>query len=834
MSLALTIFGVSTASAQPVFCYGFLRPVRGPGDYPLPNLPKGLTANRVTRTPLPGFQDVELVGWDCAFPTAQEEIELASFSDGKLNLPTDCPVEPGRTVEGDFCPPSVIFDHPTWVRTSGTGILQLQSLIARNGIDPLVQVLTQAVGLGNAPTVLLRLTETLAKQSGLEEVFLVRRPIGSIDLFWRVSSDCPFSAPLLNIVPEKPDFRTKAPMLKCYVRRYACGEEQAFRLHVTVKNFDEILRDYLVDFPAGTAEVTVDASVHITDLSIDAFNEDGSIAQKIIAVFTQAMNFGITAQGRADLLPAVFRSTPETQDLEKRARLSTVAVKGPAAGMRSGAFDVLRQNKERVDALLGPQKSPVECFWFDRSPDSQINVICWIKTKLEQPNVRNAYLLDPFLSSDALRRVILRQGNENIDLTLLVSPGRVDPDADTVDVEAIENHIRRLVNVANEWSAQLCGNISIIHIKRGEDKRQAFHDRYLCLVGQDGVPTVHLLSNSLSKAAGDWPFAISELSRITAWRAYRYIQDLIAGKDGERELQVVEVWRRKQSTMSSIGVEVKQPEQSAKRPQWVPWAESFLKKLQTVAYRNTGNHDEMDATVDQCLVEWPTGVDTTVLANNVFQVLSYRARFVARVAARFLSGSDEQQAVGARLEDLLLDQFFGELTKGDRTHGLTWQFLAGRDELIAFLGRAISRLSAPTNFVRDRINPLVHSLIQTLEFQRGEYDATFNAVQIATCLISLGLEIAVVSAVELRFREGVACDYVHWAGRLMRSDAARIRLALGADASDLWMDDFTFLARQILQAKSRLGEPVQTASLRVLGDPLVASEFKRLLGPAAK
>jgi hypothetical protein len=369
-----------------------------------------------------------------------------------------------------------------------------------------------------------------------------------------------------------------------------------------------------------------------------------------------------------------------------------------------------------VDALLGPQKSPVECSWFDRSPDSQINVIRWIKTKLEQPNVRNAYLLDPFLSSDALRRVILRQGNENIDLTLLVSPGRVDPDADTVDVEAIENHIRKLVNVANEWSEQLCGNISIIHIKRGEDKRQAFHDRYLCLVGQDGVPTVYLLSNSLSKAAGDWPFAISELSRVTAWRAYRYIQDLIAGKDGERELQAVEVWRR----------------------------------------------------------------------------------------------------------------------KGDRTHGLTWQFLAGRDELIAFLGRAISRLSAPTNFVRDRINPLVHSLIQTLEFQRGEYDATFNAVQIATCLISLGLEIAVVSTVELRFREGVACDYVHWAGRLMRSDAARIRLALGAEASDLWMDDFTFLARQILQAKSILGEPVQTATLRILGDPLVASEFERLLGPAAK
>ena len=46
-------------------------------------------------------------------------------------------------------------------------------------------------------------------------------------------------------------------------------------------------------------------------------------------------------------------------------------------------------------------------------------------------------------------------------------PGRVNPDAETVDVPATENHIQKLIGVANEWSEQLCGNISIIHIKRG-------------------------------------------------------------------------------------------------------------------------------------------------------------------------------------------------------------------------------------------------------------------------------------------------------------------------------------------------------------------------------
>ena len=172
--------------------------------------------------------------------------------------------------------------------------------------------------------------------------------------------------------------------------------------------------------------------------------------------------------------------------------------------------------------------------------------------------------------------------------------------------------------------------------------------------------------------------------------------------------------------------------------------------------------------------------------------------------------------------------FFGELEKGDRTHGVTWQFLDGRDELIAFLGRAISRLSTPTYFVRDQDQP-VHSIssMQTLEFQRGETDATFNAVQIATCLISIGLEVAVVSTVELKLRQGVASDYVHWAGRLMRSDAARIRLAFGAHASDLWMNDFAFLTRPRYCRPSRYwGSLCKPQFAAFSAESLVPLEFK--------
>lgn len=97
---------------------------------------------------------------------------------------------------------------------------------------------------------------------------------------------------------------------------------------------------------------------------------------------------------------------------------------------------------------------------------------------------------------------------------MLVSPRKADPDADTVDAPATASHLDKLTVMASAFSAQLCGRISVYHVKRGNGAKRAFHDRYLCTLDQKGVPTVYLLSNSLSKAAGDWPFAISELDRI--------------------------------------------------------------------------------------------------------------------------------------------------------------------------------------------------------------------------------------------------------------------------------------------------------------------------------
>ena len=86
---------------------------------------------------------------------------------------------------------------------------------------------------------------------------------------------------------------------------------------------------------------------------------------------------------------------------------------------------------------------------------------------------------------------------------------------------------------------------------------------------QRGVPTAHLLSNSLSKAAGDWPFAICELDRVMSSRVYAYILEMVEDRTEDRELQPEVIWK---SENPSAAPQVSKSEGSAAsraQPAWV-------------------------------------------------------------------------------------------------------------------------------------------------------------------------------------------------------------------------------------------------------------------------
>jgi hypothetical protein len=394
------------------------------------------------------------------------------------------------------------------------------------------------------------------------------------------------------------------------------------------------------------------------------------------------------------------------------------------------------------------------------------------------------------------------------------------------DTKALESHSNKLLATAEEWSDRLRGKISIVDVQRGDGHRQAFHDRYLVVNDQNGVPTAFLFSNSMSKAAGDWPFAICELDQVTSHRVKAYIDDLLQGNDGERTVKPIVIWSSEQSQPVE---NVTQPAAASDRPAWMAVAEAFLNKLFFAATRNSTDGHEIDETVDEFLAVWPAGMDLKALAEKLMEVVGYREQNVVRISSRLAAGTDEQREVAGKVDELLLQKFLDGLPGASENTQSSWIHIRKRDELIRHLGQAIARKTAPTNFVREHLNPVIEELVQAMEFQTIDTGITFLTLQIATCLIGLGLEVARTSGAPQNYREGMAVDFIHWTGRLMRAEPAHTRFEHANAFDEFWREDVTFCVRQISSARAALGPKVEDSIKRVLEDNMVLPAFKDML-----
>jgi hypothetical protein len=336
----------------------------------------------------------------------------------------------------------------------------------------------------------------------------------------------------------------------------------------------------------------------------------------------------------------------------------------------------------------------------------------------------------------------------------------------------------------------------------------------------------------LSKAAGDWSFAICELDRITSWQVHHYILQLIEGKHGDRDLHPKNIWQSEgQPTVAPImpAHGESQAPSADVQPEWVKWANSFFQELWNVVIRNSAYRDSVAGTVDAFTRSWPQGADTRVLADNMFRIVGHREEVIVFVSSLFAAGTVEQRDVAGKLDDMLLDKFLSNLPSDGRKAAGYLPFRE-RNEYLLHIGQTIARMPTSTNFVRARLNPILHALVQIIETQRFEFGLSSEALETGICLVSVGLEVAIASeAAKEKFRVGMAADYVHWIGRLTRSEAAYSRFDPDKTFPDTSRDDLSFAAQQVLAARKVLGEKLEVAIQKVLEDPLVLSGFKNML-----
>jgi hypothetical protein len=185
-------------------------------------------------------------------------------------------------------------------------------------------------------------------------------------------------------------------MLRVHLRRHAAPLDHEFTLQVKLGNYDEVVRSVLLNVGPDVADVVVSAPAHITDVSLNVFDGKGELVDQLNGQFTQGVQFGVSALGAVDAFPPPFSGAPISADLQARPRVHTISVEGPTIANRSGGLDLLRNQNANVSALIGRVLQKSENSWFERGAEGQLEVIRWIKKKLEQPGLAKAYLVDPF------------------------------------------------------------------------------------------------------------------------------------------------------------------------------------------------------------------------------------------------------------------------------------------------------------------------------------------------------------------------------------------------------------------------------------------------------
>lgn len=594
MPTTLTVMGWEREGGQAHFCHAIVRPARGTVEYEPLLLTEDdrLAQARGTAWSL-GISELSLRIWSVQLDAAAELALHAEIDGGSLTIPANCPIAPETVLTGTrFGPIPVAETEHSPARCKGVGLLRVDGFALVEGGERFVEGLRAELGRPDIGEEVNRLAAAVVARAGLGKEAQNGHSIAIVERLRRAEG---MGGPrLFSVRVVKPAPASQEPTQMLRVRRLGpCDATAGYTLAIEARCHDVLVASALLHLAPGQDEAHFDAGTHVTAYRYTAFAGDGTAIEAVSGSFLQEVLGQMVGQVGIDVLPTI-PGAPGNSDLEYRARLVTDALDLISAGDRAGGLDVVRQIKRTLDAVAGRGNWQGAVRWFDNSSGNQAEVVRYIKRLLEDASVDRAILVDPFLGNNAFERVVIRQGREDLRLTVLISPGDVDPEAERLDAPGrSERHIARLRASLEGFQDRTCGEVRLVHLRRGEGAGQAFHDRYLVLFGRDDVPKAYLLSNSLNEAAGRWPYALAELDRRSSWTVRRYVEDLLDGRDRDRTLTVEQVWPAAQETRSASAVLDRHHDAvawlSAGRSDWVAaqsWAGPALDQTALTAYRD--------------------------------------------------------------------------------------------------------------------------------------------------------------------------------------------------------------------------------------------------------
>lgn len=321
---------------------------------------------------------------------------------------------------------------------------------------------------------------------------------------------------------------------------FASGRQHA---HVVFCAGRDVIVDRLVALPPNIRSVAVDAPEKVDAFTFSLFSDDGQLLHKQDASFFRTFSVGMALGGPTHEISDELTRRAEAHDpvlggqvrrVQKRStELSTFGGTSPGSAR---AFDEMMRIR-----LAGAFPDGGADRWFPHGIEGEVGVIARLNKLLDGHRVREAVLVDPWFGTDALRRIVLRLENHDLHLTLLTSWTETDPDT-SEKLPPSAPGATRLQAELSRLKSHLPRNMRVLNLADGA--RQGFHDRYLMLRLRESPTEVYLLSNSLNKAAGKWPYSMSRFTAEVARSAEAYIDGLCQGRDlaRDRNLAITRLW----------------------------------------------------------------------------------------------------------------------------------------------------------------------------------------------------------------------------------------------------------------------------------------------------
>ena len=403
---------------------------------------------------------------------------------------------------------------------------------------------------------LVWILNNLQNHTGLSFKNAYIKRLGNFDIF-SFPLGSVHTTPGIDIIVKKNIQNNDVDPKGIFIKRNNALSAEDHIAHVILRNGGEVIFDQIHKLHINQKESALfEAQETISEYEVKIY---GNYGKNLIfherRSLVREIHLGMNLMGNTRIIQDKFshklRSDNRLKDLAEEVENTSSLTPDRLSIVGSHKSDPWIVAGNNIANYVHPKIVPPEKGrWFNKSIKGEAEAILHLRKLSDEAANHTVILADPFFGEISFMKWLLRLRNHNTFIQVITSLP-LDTDFKPNLLHKIKFFLSRifkghrnvrnnknlsenesiptLIRLCKYYQAIIPSNLQIINLRRGND--QAFHDRYLVCIKNDGDVKVYMLSNSINKAAGNYPLCVVELSTGLSREVYEYLLELEQGND---------------------------------------------------------------------------------------------------------------------------------------------------------------------------------------------------------------------------------------------------------------------------------------------------------------